>query len=137
MNKHLGYGLLYIILLPVALILGLGILLSLIQAFANPVLLLPLFILAGFVVYTIASFVFYQKAVRHQRACKSSLRDLIRINAFIIIIPSVLFILQGVTVASNPNSINEAIKQVKTMQASMLPVSDATLIKLIKISTIF
>lgn len=132
MNKYIGYGLFFIILIPVAFLLGIGILFSLLQAFANPVLLFPLFMLSSFVVYTIASLVFYNKAVRQKRTCKASLRDLIRINAFIIMIPAVLFIWQGLNIASNPGSINELIKQVKTVQSTMVVVSDVVLAKLIR-----
>lgn len=131
MNKHLAYGLFYILLLPMALLLGLSVLFGLLSAFANPVLLLPFFILACFVVYTIASFVFYIKAVRQQQVCKPSLRDLIRINAFIIMLPALYFILQGVLVFANPGIVKDVIVQLKAMQQPMPALPDATLARLL------
>lgn len=130
-NKHPIYGLLYIILLPAALLMGIVVLLCMVQALSNLLLLIPLFIVACFTVYTIASFVFYRKAIRRQLTCKISLRDLIRINAFIIVLPALFLLLQSVLVVADPGVINTVLPQLKTMQPQMPAMQDAALVKLI------
>jgi hypothetical protein len=131
MSKHSTYGLFYIVLFPVALILSIIFLICLGPAFSIPILLLLEFVFAGFVVYTITSFIFYNRAIRQQLSYKPSLRDLIRVNAFIIIIPCLYLILQGIIIVANPGIINILIQQVKTVQPQMPPMSEATLAKLL------
>ena len=123
MSKHLVYGLLYIILLPFAFMLGLSVLTSLPLALSAPIFLIPVFIMACFVIYTVATLIFYVKAIQQQKACKPSLRDLIRVNAFVVIVPTVLFVLNGVVAVMQPALVNNAINQFKEMQQQPLPVS--------------
>lgn len=123
MSKHPLYGLLYIILLPFALVLGLSILISLPVALGVPIFLISVFVMACFVIYTIATLIFYVKAVQQQKPCKPSLRDWIRVNTFVIIIPTGLFILNCTVVILQPSLINNVIDQFKQIQQQEFPFS--------------
>ncbi|MGE5106163.1 MAG: hypothetical protein ACM3H8_01340, partial [Sphingobacteriales bacterium] len=63
MNQLTLYKILTIILIPIAALFGFLSLIMIFIALANPVLLLPLFIIIGFTIYTIASSVFLFKGI--------------------------------------------------------------------------
>lgn len=131
MNKHLGYGLLYIILLPFALLLGISTLIFLLASLQAPIGFLAVFIMACFVIYTIASLIFFIKAVNNNQPCKPSLRDWIRINAFVIIIPVIMLLIECIALIAMPKLITEIIAKMKTMQQE-IPFSDTSLASIIK-----
>lgn len=125
MSQHLVYGLLYIILLPFAALFGLSALMYLLLATQMPLLLIVSFIMACFVIYTVATLVFYVKGIQQQKPCKPSLRDWIRVNTFVIIVPAFLFFVNGIAVLTNPTLIQDVMSQFKEMQGQQMPFSVA------------
>lgn len=123
MSKHPVYGLLYIILLPFALLMGFSVLISLVAALQTPAALIPMFLIACMVIYTITSFIFYSKAVGQGKQCKPSLRDWIRVNAFVSIVVGALLLMESLVVIIEPTLIAKGIEQLKDMQQLPMPES--------------
>jgi hypothetical protein len=95
------YRIISFILLPVAGILGFFGLFALMAAVANPSFLLGVFMLACIVIYTFCSFSFLSKGILGNRPCKPSLRDWIRVNAFVSLAFAVLSLGQGFAYLGN------------------------------------
>jgi hypothetical protein len=70
------------ILLPLATFFGLMDLLMIPSAFGNPTVLLPVFLLAAFTIYTYAYFIFLVKNIDRNQIAKPSLKDWIKVNAY-------------------------------------------------------
>lgn len=111
------YRLLTYALLPVAALLGLGALMFLMMALAQPALLLPVFTTAATVIYIVASLIFLQTAIVGNKACKKSLRDWIRVNAFVAIVVAIGSLMQGITLLREPAVVKEMVDQYNTMAA--------------------
>jgi hypothetical protein len=77
------FRILTFILLPFALLFGGIAFFIFFIALANPQLLLFVFVLAGFVIYLFLSLKFLTKGIDPGRKCKPSMRDWIRVNAFV------------------------------------------------------
>ncbi len=90
------FRILTFILIPIAAIFGFIDLLLLVIALANPILLFGVFILGCFVIYTFASLKFLSKGIDRNAPCKPSLRDWIRVNAFVSIFISFQFLWEAV-----------------------------------------
>jgi hypothetical protein len=71
------------ILVPIAALFGIMALLMLLTALANPSLLLIVFIMAAFVIYTFTSLSFLTRGIDTGRPLKPGLRDWIRVNAYV------------------------------------------------------
>src|SRR3954470_1418467 len=95
------YRLLTFILLPIAAILGFLDISLLLLALANPAALLPVFAIACIVIYVFTSFFFLIKGILGGMQCKPSLRDWIRVNAFVSIAFCSLGILEYITLINN------------------------------------
>lgn len=111
------YRVLTYALLPVAALLGLGALMFLMMALAQPALFLPVFTTAATVIYIVASLIFLQTAILGNKACKKSLRDWIRVNAFVAIVVAVGSLMQGITLLRDPAVVKEMVEQYNTMAA--------------------
>jgi hypothetical protein len=116
MSQHPLYGLLYIVLLPFALLFGLSALSNLILGTQAPALFLVAFLAACYSIYTIATLVFYVKGIQQQRPCKPSLRDWIRVNAFVIVAPTFLFLVNGIAILLKPSLIQGILSQYQEIQ---------------------
>jgi len=92
------FRILTFILLPIAAMFGFMDFLFLFSALANPALLLMVFVLAAFVIYTFASLKFLTKHIDIERPCSTSLRDWIRVNAFVSMFMGMLFLLNAVSI---------------------------------------
>lgn len=92
------FRILTFILLPIAAMFGFMDVLFILSSFANPSLLLVAFILAGFVIYTFASLKFLSKSLDTGRPSPPSLRDWIRVNAFVSLFMGIMFLLNAVSV---------------------------------------
>jgi hypothetical protein len=130
MNKHPFYGLLYIVLFPFGLLIGFSVVVSLIAALQNPTVLIPLFLMACMVIYTITSFIFYVKAVGQGQQCKPSLRDWIRVNAIVSGIVTAILLLESVAVVADPSLVNLGLEKLKEMQ-QQLPMAEGQLARYI------
>ncbi len=116
------YRILSYILLVIGAVLGLATLLSLLAALANPALLLNVFIAAAVVMYSFSSFLFLVNGIDGQRQQKKSLKDFIRVNAFVTLFFCLMSIFQSVTVIANPAVLHDAVSKLSLMpNAKMLP----------------
>jgi|SRR4051812_45399718 hypothetical protein len=110
------YRLLTFILLPIAAILGFLDISLLLLALANPAALFPVFAIACIVIYIFTSFSFLVKGVLGGKECKHSLRDWIRVNAFVSIAFSALGIIEYITLVKNKTIAGEVIQQAVNQQ---------------------
>jgi len=85
-------------LLPIAAMFGFLDFLFLFSALANPALLLMVFVLAAFVIYTFASLKFLTKGIDVEQPCRTSLRDWIRVNAFVSLFMGIMFFLNAASI---------------------------------------
>ena len=111
------YRLLTYALLPVAALLGLGALMFLMMALAQPALFLPVFTTAATVIYIVASLIFLQTAIVGNKACKKSLRDWIRVNAFVAIVVAAGSLMQGISLLRDPAVVKAMEEQYSAMAA--------------------
>lgn len=127
------YRLITYILLPVAVFFGLIALLTLFAAFVNPPVLIVGFLLACFVIYVFASFRFLNRAIVANLPCKASLRDWIRVNAFVCIAFSVWMLAQTAVIFFDPSLLVKAA-QLQIAQMPSLPegLTEEIYIKMVK-----
>ncbi|MES2005640.1 MAG: hypothetical protein V4450_14070 [Bacteroidota bacterium] len=92
------FRILSFVLLPIAAMFGFIDFILLLSALANPPLLLMVFLIAAFVIYTFSSLKFLSKGIDTGRPCKPSLRDWIRANAFVSVFMGVMFLLNAVSI---------------------------------------
>lgn len=111
------YRILTYALLPIAALLGLGALIFLMMALANPALFLPVFTTAATVIYIVASLIFLQTAILGNKACKKSLRDWIRVNAFVAIVVAAGSLMQGISLLRDPAVVKAMEEQYSAMAA--------------------
>ncbi len=95
------YRILSFILLPIAALIALFGFFALLAALSNPGFLLGVFMLAGIVIYVFTSYSFLSKGIIAGGRCKPSLRDWIRVNAFVSIAFAVLSFIQGLVFLSD------------------------------------
>lgn len=115
------YRVLTYVLLPFSALIGLMTLFSLLVALANPVALLPVFIFACTVIYTICSFMFVLNGINKAQPCKRSLKDWIKVNAYVSIFFCIMMILDFAAVMRQPNLLYDTMQQAIAMQGSTLP----------------
>jgi hypothetical protein len=110
------------ILIIIGVFIGIGVLISLLVALANPALLLNVFVGAAVVMYSFSSFLFLTNGINRNKQLKPGMKDFIRVNAFVAIVFGIMNIFQAITVITNPSVLNEAIKQLPQMpNAQHLP----------------
>jgi len=112
------YRILSYILLPIAILVGLFDLMFLMFALANPPMIIPAFLIACVVIYVICSFTFLIKGIDGRQRCKPSLKDWIRVNAFVCFIVIAFSIMSGVGMLSNPQLMQQSIDNAMAMQKS-------------------
>jgi len=132
MKQLLPYRIITFILLPIAAVFGLFTLIMLLAALANPAILLGVFLFASMVIYVIASFIFLQKGIDKNQLCNHSLKDWIRVNAFVSIVYCVLMLLNSVTLLGSPKLLNDTIHEMLSQQQNLMPLPEATYIRIIK-----
>lgn len=113
------YRILTFILLPLAALMGFIDLSLILMALANPAALLPVFAIACIVIYVFTSLSFLVKGILGGKQCKPSLRDWIRVNAFVSLAFSGLAVLEYITLLTNKTIIGEVVKQ--AMQQPTIP----------------
>ncbi|MGI8952683.1 MAG: hypothetical protein ACR2FN_14000 [Chitinophagaceae bacterium] len=113
------YRIISFILLPIAAILALIDIFALFAALANPEFLLGVFMLACIIIYTIASFIFLIKGIQNAKHCKPSLRDWIRVNAFVSLAFVVISLSSSVQYLTDAALRQKAVDQTISMQSSM------------------
>lgn len=128
------YRILTYILLPIISLIGLIDLLIFFIALSNPIMLLGVFILACVVIYSITSFIFLRKGITQNKPCRYTLKDWIRVNAFV----TLVFVFQGLIEAVmkllNPALLKQTVSEMWAMQQQMMPsgVSEAPVLSMMK-----
>lgn len=82
----------------------------------NPVLLLPLFVLACVLIYTYSSWRFLTKGIDAHQYCKPSLRDLIRVNGYGASFFASLTVIQCLTLIMKPELLENVMEQALALQ---------------------
>lgn len=130
MKSLLVYRILTYALILVAGFLSLMIVAVLPSAFANPLLLLFVFLLACVVIYSYTSWRFLTKGVDGRQYLKPSLRDLVRVNSYFTVGIAFLCVLQSITLLTQPQMSEEAANQAL---ANMPPDADFTKADILKL----
>jgi hypothetical protein len=133
MQKHTFYGILSIILIPVAVLFGIMAVFALLTALANPPMLLPVFMIACVAIYIFASRKFLTNGILRAQPCKKSLKDWIKVNAIVSIIFATLGILQSAALIIEPSLMNQALDTSLQMQGNPQAVPKETLLKAMKV----
>ncbi len=113
MKKNVAYKILTYILLIPAIILSIMVLILVGPAFANPSLLLVLFMVACVAIYTFTSFNFLKQAIEKNKQLNSSARDWIKVNAIVTIVFAVLMLLSSYTLFTQPGLVGDTLEQVR------------------------
>jgi hypothetical protein len=137
MKNLIIYRIITYILLFIGAFLAFGVLTSLPGALANPVALLPLFLIACVIIYTYCSWRFLIKGIDRNLPCKPSLRDLIKVNGYISVVLGSLFLFQMIVVMTQPTLIDGVLEQVKTAQPEGTLMSDEALLKWVRVTLAF
>lgn len=120
MNRLTLFRILTFALLPIAVMFGCMDILFLISALANPALLLMVFALAAFVIYTFASLRFLNRGIDPNKPCHPSLRDWIRVNAYVSLFLGALFFLNAISILGMSDaSLKQFIEQFRETQPNI------------------
>ncbi|ULQ52805.1 hypothetical protein [Flavihumibacter fluvii] len=115
--KNLGfYRILTYILFAIGGFMALMLLTMIMAAMANPILLLPVFLVACVVMYTYSSWRFLTRGIDAHLYCKPALRDLIKVNGYGTIAFAGLVGVQSLSLIMNPAMLNEITEQAMEMQ---------------------
>ena len=119
MKQLTAYKILTFILLPFAVIFGLLAVIMFFVALANPVLLLPVFMMAGFTIYAICSTIFLFKGVTNNQPCKPSLKDWIKVNGYVSSTLVVMTLINTITLMNtNKAELKKYADQMLAMQTA-------------------
>jgi len=133
------FRILTFVLLPIASLFGVIDLLVVLSALANPAILLPAFILASFVIYTFTSLHFLTKGIDSNRPCKPSLKDWIRVNAFVCSFMCIMILANTLTIFfMNDITLRQLLKDMLEKQVNVPPMLNIELfIKMMKLAAWF
>lgn len=106
------------LLCMIAIFFALMDMMMLLVALGSPALLLPVFLLGCVVIYSFTSFKFLQKGIQSQQALNPSLKDWIKVNAYVAMAFGSLTIFQSISFFAKPQMFSEAIEQAQAMQGS-------------------
>jgi hypothetical protein len=98
MKQLLLFRILTYILLPIAAMFAFLTLLLLISALANPSILLLAFIIGSFVIYVFVSLRFLNRGIDSNQPCPKSLRDWIRVNAYVSVFLGSMFVINSLSI---------------------------------------
>ncbi len=130
MKNHTFYKITSYILLPVAALFGLFTLMLLLVAFANPPMLLPLFVVACVVIYVITSFKFLNRGIIKNNECKPGLKDWIKVNGYVAIVFATLMLIQTIAAIQQPDLMSKALDETMAMQPNQ-QISKGMLMKMV------
>ncbi len=120
MNQLALFRILSYILLPIGAFFGFMAALFLMTALTNPALLLLVFLFFCMAVYAFTSFSFLSKGVMGGKPCKASLKDWIKVNAYVCLCIATLFVLNSVSLlAMNPVSLRQTVSQLLEAQSNL------------------
>lgn len=127
--KIIVYRILSFLLLPIAVLFSISCLLLITTAFANPTMLLPLFIIVCVVIYSFASLNFLLKGIDRQKFLGKSAKDWLRVNAIVSAIFAVLMISQCTIVIMHPEMLHSIIAQAKLNAGSQLKLNSDEIVQ--------
>jgi hypothetical protein len=132
------YKILSFILLPIAVILGVFVIVSIFISLTNPTLLIGTFMLACIVLYVFTSFRFLMRGITDRQPCKPSLREWIKVNAYVSIVFCVMSLFQTIALLAQPSLITNVLSQQPELEAQ-LPANTSMdfLIRVMKITLYF
>lgn len=116
MKTLMIYRIITYLLFAVGGFMALMLLTMLMAALTNPVLLLPVFLVACVVIYTYGSWRFLTRGIDAHMYCKPSLRDLIKVNGYGTMAFAVMTLIQCLTLLLNPALLNDILEQAMSMQ---------------------
>ncbi|ULQ56609.1 hypothetical protein KJS94_00130 [Flavihumibacter rivuli] len=118
MNNLTIYRILTYIIFLIGAFMAMLLLTFLMAALANPVLLLPTFMVACVVIYSYCSWRFLTRGIDAHMYCKTSLRDLTRVNGYGALAFASLTAIQCISLIMNPALLNDILEQAMSMQKS-------------------
>lgn len=95
-------------------------------ALGNPVLFLSVFIFTSVIIYSFTSFNFMTNGLQNGKPLKPSLKDWIKVNAYVSIAFGALVIINIITFYSSPSNMAEMMRQANDMQVKMKSPSNIT-----------
>ena len=116
MKNLIVYRIITYILLFIAAFMSVGVFSSLLAALANPVALLPIFLLACVIIYTYCSWRLLVRGIDKGIPLKPVVRDLIRINGIISLVLGAIILIQMLMVLVKPALLQDIMKQAKDAQ---------------------
>ncbi len=131
------YRIFSFLLMPVAVLFGICILILISAAFANPSLLMPLFLIACVAVYSFASLNFLIKGIDGKKYLGKTSRELLRVNAFVSIVFALLMISQCIVLIMHPEMIQQLVQQTKQNGVAGLKLDTAAMGNYMRITSYF
>jgi hypothetical protein len=116
MKGLLAYRIISYILLPVAGLFAFIDVFALLAALAQPALLLGVFMILAVCIYTVTSFIFLTKGIDANKPLKTSLKDWIKVNAYVSLGFAALSLIQGFTALQHPEVLKKAIDMMAAQQ---------------------
>ena len=107
------YRIFSFLLVPVALLFTISVLMFIRAAFANPAMLLPLFIVACVSIYSFAALNFLIKGIDGKKYLGKSSKDWLKVNAIVSIVFSLLMISQCILFIMHPEMLHDIAVQAK------------------------
>ena len=100
--KLIVYRLVTFILLPIAGLNALSVIGILPTAFSNPLMLIAVFLSCAIIIYTFSSFIFLTKGIQNGKTLKSSFKDLIKVNAYVVIAYTAMVLIVVIVYFASP-----------------------------------
>ncbi|OIQ93216.1 hypothetical protein GALL_248310 [mine drainage metagenome] len=115
------YRILFLILLPVAGLFAFVDFFAIMAALVQPALWISVFIVACMVIYIYTSYRFFTTGIQQAKPCKHSLKDLIKVNAFVSIFFVVMSYVQTIVLLTQPTLIKTMMIQLLAQQQTNMP----------------
>ena len=122
------YRIFTFLLLPMAAIYSIFAMIFITSAFANPTMLLPMFIMICVVIYSFASANFLFMVINRGKFLGKSAKDWLRINAFISSFYAVMMIAQCIFLIKKPEMLTELTNTAMQRGGSDIKIPQATLL---------
>lgn len=134
MNQLTLFRILSFILLPIALFFIVMDFIAIIMALGNPSLLFPVFLLTGMIIYVLSSFYFMLMGINKNQFLGASLKDWIKVNAYVTIFLGFQFMLISVSIFyMGSDSLQEFAEKALAAQPNMPSQMNAALfLKMLK-----
>jgi len=135
--KLIIYRIFSFLLLPIAIIFAISVLLFLRAAFSNPQMLIPLFLIACIAIYSFAALNFLIRGIDGKKNLGRSLKDWIKVNAFVSSVFALLMISQCIIFLLHPEMLQSVAAQAKQNAGAELKLSDTALQNYLRATSYF